>query len=1170
MDIRQLNLVAFGPFTDRELTFDQEASGLHIVYGPNEAGKSAALRGLKALLYGIDERTPDNFLHANDKLRIEGCVRIADGRELIFARRKGRKNTILSKEGESLDEQVLGPFLQGITREIFEMLFGIGHRALVQGGQEILEQKGEVGQALFSASIGSHALHAVLAKLDKEADELFRPRGSTQIINTDLKAYTDLKKEIREGALSSRDWEDRRRALTQTTKELEQIQSKLTDCRTEVNRLKRIQRVLPKLARRSDLRHKLDALGDVIVLSDDFRQHRQNTITERETAQTFLQKTTPRLNALQGQFEKLSVRQEVLEQNESIEALHARLGSHRKAMQDRPYLEAEYKQLRTDAESLLKDMRPDLALTDSEVFRPVFAKRQRITELGTQHPVLVAQVKQVTSNLRTTEVRLQEVRKESQALPSMGSPDFLRRAIAAARKTGDLDHATQSARSQLAISQERCVADLARLTLWTGLLDALPGLPLPNRENIDRFEERYAELTKRTHRLQEKQEETTEALRVATQRLDEIQRAGAIPTEEELTKVRTEREQAWQLLRRQWIDGEDVKTEANAIDAEHSLPDAFEHRVMGADKLADRLRREAERVHMQASLLAELENNTRHAAEIEKQIGQCEEEKKQVDTDWKESWALCEIQPHTPREMRAWLDNVEKLRDRIVELNIQRQQIKDLEHTRTTEIQALIQQLKDLGKDSPDTASLEAVLLESEKIIDELEGINRQRETLEKEIKTLGQSQKSAHAECQTANNELDEWNRQWKEVIKNVDLESDVLPSEAAEMIEKLRELFAKKNDMEKLQIRIQAIDEDAESFKSQVGNMAANVAPEFVNLSAEEAVVRLNTMLSESRTNQSRRQQIQEQLQQAQQDIKDSETSIQAMTKQLDALCVEAQCDAHTDLEEAERRSADHRQKKEELANIEQEILDSGEGSTLPKLETETEGADQDALPGKIQSLSNTIEEELEPRRTALAESKGREEKELELMDGSDQVAALADKGQSVLASIRSHAERYVRVKLAARILRDEIERFRKENQDPLIKRASEHFAMLTGGSFEELKTDYNEKDEPVLVGIRPKAHSSIQKVNVEGMSSGTRDQLYLALRLSSLEKYMESSEPMPFIVDDILVDFDDNRSAAALNALGQLSRKTQVILFTHHSRVVEQGRTLKSTSSVQIHEL
>jgi uncharacterized protein YhaN len=103
MKIRALNFIAFGPFTEKELSFDDV--GLHIVYGPNEAGKSSALRGLKALLYGVDERTLDNFIHANDKLRIQGCLQTVDDRTLDFIRRKGRKNTLLSPDGDALDEQ---------------------------------------------------------------------------------------------------------------------------------------------------------------------------------------------------------------------------------------------------------------------------------------------------------------------------------------------------------------------------------------------------------------------------------------------------------------------------------------------------------------------------------------------------------------------------------------------------------------------------------------------------------------------------------------------------------------------------------------------------------------------------------------------------------------------------------------------------------------------------------------------------------------------------------------------------------------------------------------------------------------------------------------------------------------------------------------------------------
>ena len=72
--------------------------------------------------------------------------------------------------------------------------------------------------------------------------------------------------------------------------------------------------------------------------------------------------------------------------------------------------------------------------------------------------------------------------------------------------------------------------------------------------------------------------------------------------------------------------------------------------------------------------------------------------------------------------------------------------------------------------------------------------------------------------------------------------------------------------------------------------------------------------------------------------------------------------------------------------------------------------------------------------------------------------------------------------------------------------------------------------------------------------GMSDGTADPLYLALRLTGLEQYLENNEPLPFVVDDIRLRFDDERSLATLKGLCDLSRKTQVIFFIHHRHRVE----------------
>ena len=109
-------------------------------------------------------------------------------------------------------------------------------------------------------------------------------------------------------------------------------------------------------------------------------------------------------------------------------------------------------------------------------------------------------------------------------------------------------------------------------------------------------------------------------------------------------------------------------------------------------------------------------------------------------------------------------------------------------------------------------------------------------------------------------------------------------------------------------------------------------------------------------------------------------------------------------------------------------------------------------------------------------------------------------------------------------------------------------------------------DDKGEPVLVGIRPDG----KWIGVEGMSDGTRDQLYLALRLATLEWRLETSEPMPFIVDDILVNFDDDRSRATLQALADLATKNQVILFTHHQSIVEESRNISGKREIVIHEL
>ena len=82
MRLLSLELEKFGAFADLRVAFRRDAR-LHVVYGPNEAGKTSALAAIGALLFGVPERSP----YASRfpcQLRVGAEVVAADGRDAIF------------------------------------------------------------------------------------------------------------------------------------------------------------------------------------------------------------------------------------------------------------------------------------------------------------------------------------------------------------------------------------------------------------------------------------------------------------------------------------------------------------------------------------------------------------------------------------------------------------------------------------------------------------------------------------------------------------------------------------------------------------------------------------------------------------------------------------------------------------------------------------------------------------------------------------------------------------------------------------------------------------------------------------------------------------------------------------------------------------------------------
>jgi uncharacterized protein YhaN len=1167
MRLKSLNLKAFGPFTDRTLEFSSKEPGFHIIFGPNEAGKSSSLRALKALLYGFPQQTPDNFLHSYDQLLVGGCLENNAGEEIIFQRRKKRIGDIIDAEGNPLDPDDLTPFLHGVEPEIFESLYGIDHGNLVQGGKEILAQKGEVGQALFAAGAGISSLREVIDQLEKESLELFKSAGQLPKINKAVKRYKELQKEARAASLSAKDWKEHQKAFKNAAAERAGLEKERENKNRELHRLERLKHAIPELAVLKVLRNQLQELGEVTSLPPDFSMRHQQVVQNIRGATLQLQRDSNRFAQREEKRKAISLNKDLLSQTESVDDFHQRLGEYRKGQKDRPERNGMRINLRKEAALLLKQVRPDLPLDEVETVWPALVKKRTFQTLSAQYEASNQQLKQAHKQKKTAENELHEIEKCLAEKPETLDTNGLSLAVKMAQKAGDVDGQIERGRAEVERGKNECLQELKRIGLWTGDLAALMELSLPLPETVQQFERNYSIIAEERREQQKERKKAEKEMRVALTEIKKTEYAGEVPSESMLSLIREKREQGWQLLRRQWLEGQDVSEESQVYNSEHSLPSAYEKYVSKADLVADRLRREAERVANVAASRAHVETQNDILTDNDRVKEELTLREKDIDEAWTTAWQPVGIVPLSPKEMNGWLTEIDKLRYKVGEILKKDEEIERASKQQQHLLQKLIRELLSIGEEkTPEEKTLTQVVVLAEtileRIIDQKMGLERLREQQKKAENNFGQSEDN----LKTAQESLSQWQAEWRKALSSLGLKNKISPLEAVDLLDILQSCFDKVKEAEDLRKRIDGIDRDAGELEKEVKSLLAKVAPDMLPLPIDQAILQLRDIHSLAAKDLTSYDKLSEELDSLQEDISVDKKNMQSANEQMYELLRIAKCEKPEELATVTSKFAEYQKLLDKITNTETSIGKIGAGVSNAELARQALEINADELPGKIESLREDISERINPEINRISQVIGEETAKLAGMDGSAKAAEVADEMEQELARIRRLAERYARIKLASKILQQEIERYREEHQDPVLKIASRYFSNLTLGSFEGLRTDLDDRGEPVLVGTRPGG----RWLSVEGMSDGTRDQLYLALRLATLEWRLEKSEPMPFIVDDILINFDDDRTRATLQILADLAAKNQVILFSHHRQIVEASSNITGKGTIHIHEL
>lgn len=1062
MRIARLDLLAYGPFTQKTLDFSLKPGALQLVYGPNEAGKSSTLRALIGLLYGIDTRTSDAHLHRMDQLRIGATLVDELGHELSVIRRKGTKNTLLDAAEQPVGEGALTPLLGGLDEKLFRQMFGLDHERLREGAEALLRGGGQLGEVLFDASTGGRGVHTLIERLRAEADALFKQRGRTPELNAALDSLRDKKKKLKDAAMKPEAYEAQQLALTEARAARDTAVERRRTLGAEKSRLTRSLQLVPLLAKRD-------------LLWAELQQH-EAVVAREELRGEVLQELNRRFGGVQASAREepgWQAQQESLARE--IEALRARLGDGLSGLQELDTATRVRVRKLVECERTLSAERAELVRIEAGAAE----ERERLTRRLAEQPA-------VTSSALAT--LLSELERE----------DLLGQL---ARHGSELD---------------KLRAQLARRHQQLGLtveLEALAQASLPSEAALGELERAFEHSERERERLTRERSQSAEQLTLVAAQRAELLVRGELVTREQLALARSERNAAFDAL---------FTISPGAVQGIASPPlpaavRAYAAATEHADKLADRMVSEAHEAAALSRLdlsVAQLE--TRLCA-LDAALSQVAARAAQQAARWLSLAEPLGLSRHTPRTARTALAELTMLREQLRERAELEARAGQLERRADECALALHTQLA-VDASQPLAVSARQRLEQGLRAARERLSLEhdraRERGLLCAQLDKLVTEHALRSGRLRVVDDELAASRQRYLAELTQLGLGQSLQPDELLACFDELGALATRTRELATLIARIEAARRERESL----------------TLDVQREVVRLRIA---------------------------AEGQSLPLEQALGALA-----EVQRERSQAQR---DQQRQRSELHKLDTQLLEFGDGQPLAELRTSLLTFEPHLARARLEELERELDEHA-GTLSDLEQSIGRLAGGVESLQSDSGAAGLAEDYEQELSRARSLSRRYVEVRLALSLLSNEVERYRTQNQQPVLKRASELFPRLTLDRYRGLTVDYDEQDEPVLSCLLRTG----QSLRIGALSDGTRDQLYLALRVASIERYFEGRPPLPLILDDALIHFDDVRAAAALEVLGELTKHTQVLFFTHHARMLELARSALGDDKLQVHEL
>jgi uncharacterized protein YhaN len=1163
MRIDRLDLIAFGNFTD--VVLDLSAVGLQIVYGPNEAGKTTARAAVSNLLYGFDLRTTYAFIHPMNKLQIGALLRAGDASTLEVVRYKRNKEPLVEAgSNRPVSASEWAGLLQGVSRSDFESMFTLGWDELVRGTAELVARGGALGETLFAAGLGVRALGSILEHLDAEAAMLFSPRPSTKAVNVALKAHAEARRRAAELSVRPTLYAEVLKNHDKAVVRRAELASHRLELERAHERLVTLRGVLPTLRDRTKkLEERSELLDARAVPSVSWAERVQQALESRRELTRQRAEAARQVEATEEKLGALTVDEALLAVSERVDALAEGITGYVQGRSDRGGLDEGRRDAERDALDVLRALVGGApGVSQLEEARVVLAGKEAFAPARDEWTGKETALARAREAVRSSEDEIAEVMDTLALLPEAADSTALRDAVDATLRQGDLDGTLASARMALGSAQSASLETAGRLGLSKDKIADAVASPSPSTEEIEEILATLDGAATSSRAADARAKADTERERELAEELRTLALEGDLPSGENLADHRKVRDEIWSLVKASWLEGQAVTGEATAHADERALASSYERASENADNAVDRLWQEADRTARRNHLTAELERvqAERDGAVVESQ--RASEGAVATYATWRSAWPDQRL-PESSAALRQWAVNLERLRSLQTEWTTRRLVHRDAFRSLRTHRGRLVELLTALGVEAAGGSDLGPVLARASVFLDSVEKNRSERAEKEKRLATLERGLPKRRAAVDDALAAEQMAARAFVSLLGPYG-HGVASSHDAGGVLARLDRLERLLDTRDNRLQRIAGIDQRSAAFEADLRDLlvsAPDIALEPIDGAARELVRRLKR----TRDSDAARQTLLDNQVSAQADLDDADAKLTGLRDELVLLAAEGGIEDHETLGTAADRALRIDALSREIGKCEALLTDQGGGRSIAELEADGLGRDLADINAAIELCkeSRSTLSEQENDATDVERDLARD---LAAMNGSDAAAAEADRAQLALGRAVEAAEHYSRVVLARFLADEAIRRYSEAHQDPLLQRASRYLELLTKGRCRRVGVEDDPKKGPRLSAI----YFSGEERLVPELSDGTRDPLYFALRLAAIEESFTRSGPMPVVLDDVLVNFDDDRARAALRCLAELAATSQVLLFTHHRHVLSLAEKALGPKEFAIQEL